>query len=260
MDNVYPIKYKSQKHLEIEDHYVALTGSQGTWQTQEDVTISFRKIGNLNQEIFTIVVENLQCLQEDIYASHYVNKDGQEVILLKTYYGMGSRFEATIYKYIRCFINKEGTWSEVELDKRMTLDEQYEFIQKETKTTMDQEVVNNHIIMDNKKLITIDLKNPNNLQYTQSMKTCELSDEITSTEIYDPQKLSLNKTKLKALHDILNLEKDKYVTDCVNSDGSEVFSRQSHVIIEDSVNEKIKIFRTDGRRVKIRTYKTNHQF
>jgi hypothetical protein len=48
MDSVYPIKYKSQKHLEIEDHYVALTGSQGTWQTQEDVTISFRKIGNLN--------------------------------------------------------------------------------------------------------------------------------------------------------------------------------------------------------------------
>ena len=71
------------------------------------------------------------------FCHHYVNTDGKDVIcFMSDYYGNHS---------MKCLINKEGSWSEIEGDSSKSLDEQAQWYQTQSKTTLTNLIFNNKI-------------------------------------------------------------------------------------------------------------------
>ena len=48
--------------------------------------------------------------------------------------------------YMRCLINKEGNWSEIEGDSSKTLNEQAQWYQTQSKTTLTNLIFDNKIV------------------------------------------------------------------------------------------------------------------
>ena len=49
------------------------------------------------------------------------------------------------HHYIRCLIKKDESWSEIKVEESKTLDEKAQWFQKQSKTIMTNQILNNKI-------------------------------------------------------------------------------------------------------------------
>ena len=100
--------------------------------------LSLRKRSDLNKELFTIKISYEEYNGTSV-CHHYVNTDGKDVICFMSYY---ADFDSHSMK---CLINKEGSWSEIEGDSSKSLNEQAQWYQTQSKTTLTNLIFNNKI-------------------------------------------------------------------------------------------------------------------
>ena len=135
VDAINFVKNKTGKTLQITQHFVALlcvhdndlskNGELGEY-------ISFRKVSDLNKEIFTVDLEILHF--DNVSFSQYENRDGQKVIVLKSVNSTSN--------LIKVYIEKEEIWSVVETDESWKLAEQMKNIEKEARIDFQDEIIN----------------------------------------------------------------------------------------------------------------------
>ena len=131
------VKNKTGKTLQITQHFVALlcvheikVNKNGTCGEY----ISFRKVSDLNKEIFTVDIE-IPVFHCNVSFSQYENRDGQKVIVLKS-------VVKSTRNLIKVYIEKEEIWSVVETDESWKLAEQVKNIEKEARINFQDEIIN----------------------------------------------------------------------------------------------------------------------
>jgi len=85
--------------------------------------ISFRKIADLNKELFTIKLsrkESDYLYYKTISISKSINSDGLEVLVLKS----ACDNDKAGIDFVKVFISKEDVWSEIKNDSKKKLNEQ----------------------------------------------------------------------------------------------------------------------------------------
>ena len=102
-----------------------------------------RKRSDLNLELFTIKISRYEFFGTK-FCHHYVNTDGKDVICFMAY---NADYEEHSMK---CLINKEGCWSEIKGDSSKSLDEQAQWYQTQSKTTLTNLIFNNKIVDANR--------------------------------------------------------------------------------------------------------------
>jgi len=85
--------------------------------------ISFRKLSELNKELFTVKISGAYI--DTVSIAQYVNRNRKDVLILKT----ASKYDNddALYAYIK----KEYSWVEIKSEPNQKLEEKAKFIEKE---------------------------------------------------------------------------------------------------------------------------------